>query len=195
MRIGELASLAGSDVDTIRYYEKIGILPKPARTESNYRQYNDQHADRLKFVRHCRSLDMTLDEIRVLLQFRDAPESNCGEVNRLLDEHIGHVISRIAALTELEQELRKLRGNAARFSRQRTAASSLGSVTVQRTQEAKPASGTLPAPTSQDRHLTRFYSRFRPVSRAGACVFHCRAFSRKQAAHQMALFTSWPDDQ
>ena len=109
MRIGELASLAGSDVDTIRYYEKIGILPKPARTEANYRHYNDQHADRLKFVRHCRSLDMTLDEIRVLLQFRDAPESNCGEVNRLLDEHIGHVISRIAALTELEQELRKLR--------------------------------------------------------------------------------------
>ena len=52
---------------------------------------------------------MTLDEIRVLLQFRDAPESNCGEVNRLLVEHIGHVISRIAARTELEQELRKLR--------------------------------------------------------------------------------------
>ena len=109
MRIGELARMTDSDVDTIRYYEKIGILPKAARTEGNYRHYGEQHADRLKFVRHCRSLDMTLDEVRVLLKFRDAPESNCGDVNQLLDEHIGHVTARIAALTELEKELRKLR--------------------------------------------------------------------------------------
>ncbi len=109
MKIGELAAIVGSDVDTIRYYEKIGILPKPARTQGNYRHYSVQHVDRLKFVRHCRSLDMTLDEIRVLLQFRDAPESNCGEVNHLLDEHIGHVTARIATLMELEKELHKLR--------------------------------------------------------------------------------------
>lgn len=109
MRIGELANVTNSDVDTIRYYEKIGILPKPARTEGNYRHYSVQHADRLRFVRHCRTLDMTLDEIRVLLQFRDTPESNCGEVNHLLDEHIGHVTARIASLMELEKELRKLR--------------------------------------------------------------------------------------
>ncbi len=109
MRIGELAKATHSDVDTIRYYEKIGILPKPARTEGNYRHYGEAQADRLRFVRHCRSLDMTLDEIRVLLRFRDGPESNCGEVNQLLDEHIGHVTTRIAALTLLEKELRKLR--------------------------------------------------------------------------------------
>lgn len=109
MKIGELGQKTGVDVETIRYYEKVGILPEPARTEGNYRQYNEQHADRLSFVRHCRALDMTLDEIRVLLQFRDTPESNCGEVNQLLDEHIGHVTTRIAALTGLEKELRKLR--------------------------------------------------------------------------------------
>lgn len=109
MKIGELGQATGVDVETIRYYEKVGVLPKPARTGGNYRRYNDQHADRLKFVRHCRSLDMTLEEIRVLLQFRDAPESNCGEVNHLLDEHIGHVNERIAALTELAKELHKLR--------------------------------------------------------------------------------------
>lgn len=109
MKIGELGQATGVDVETIRYYEKVGMLPKPARTGSNYRHYNEQHADRLRFVRHCRSLDMTLDEIRVLLQFRDAPESNCGEVNQLLDDHIGHVTTRIAALAELEKELRKLR--------------------------------------------------------------------------------------
>ncbi|MFY8062616.1 MAG: Cd(II)/Pb(II)-responsive transcriptional regulator, partial [Usitatibacteraceae bacterium] len=109
MRIGELAKATDSEIDTIRYYEKIGILPKPRRTDSNYRHYGDQHVERLRFVRRCRSLDMTLDEIRVLLQFRDAPEANCGEVNVLLDEHIGHVTARIAALTKLEKELRSLR--------------------------------------------------------------------------------------
>ena len=109
LKIGELGQMAGVDVETIRYYEKIGVMPVPARTESNYRQYSDHHADRLRFVRHCRSLGMTLDEIRVLLQFRDVPDSNCGEVNQLLDEHIGHVTTRIAALTKLETELRKLR--------------------------------------------------------------------------------------
>ena len=109
MKIGELGQRTNVDVETIRYYEKVGILPKPARTEGNYRHYNEQHVDRLSFVRHCRALDMTLDEIRVLLQFRDTPESNCSEVNQLLDEHIGHVTTRIAALTGLEKELRTLR--------------------------------------------------------------------------------------
>ena len=109
MKISELGIKTGVDAETIRYYEKVGILPKPARTEANYRHYGEQHVDRLRFVRHCRSLDMTLDEIRVLLQFRDMPDSNCGEVNALLDEHIGHVTLRIAALTELEKELLKLR--------------------------------------------------------------------------------------
>ena len=109
MRIGELATAAQSDVETIRYYEKIGILPSPSRTAGNYRHYALKHVDRLKFSRRCRSLDMTLDEIRVLLRFRDAPESNCGEVNQLLDEHIGHVAARIEALTQLEKELHTLR--------------------------------------------------------------------------------------
>lgn len=109
MKIGELGERAGVDAETIRYYEKVAILPKPARTEGNYRHYGEQHVDRLRFVRHCRSLDMTLDEIRVLLKFRDTPDASCGEVNALLDEHIGHVTKRIVALTELEKELRKLR--------------------------------------------------------------------------------------
>ncbi len=109
MKIGELGQTTGVEVETIRYYEKVGILPTPARTAGNYRHYGNQHVDRLNFVRRCRSLDMKLDEIRVLLQFRDTPESNCGKVNQLLDEHIGHVGERIAALTQLEQDLRKLR--------------------------------------------------------------------------------------
>ena len=109
MRIGELAKAADADIDTIRYYEKIGILAAPARSAGNYRLYTVDHLDRLMFIRRCRSLDMTIDEIRVLLRFRDAPEADCEQVNHLLDEHIGHVTARIAALTQLEKELRALR--------------------------------------------------------------------------------------
>jgi DNA-binding transcriptional MerR regulator len=63
----------------------------------------------LTFIRHCRSLDMTLDEIRALLKFREAPEKNCGEVNALLDEHIEHVADRITELKTLHQQLSELR--------------------------------------------------------------------------------------
>ncbi|HVK93518.1 MAG TPA: Cd(II)/Pb(II)-responsive transcriptional regulator [Noviherbaspirillum sp.] len=109
LRIGELAERTDCQVETIRYYEKEGLLPVPARSEGNYRLYSDVHVDRLMFIRHCRSLDMALDEIRRLLQFRDAPEQNCGEVNVLLDEHIGHVAARIAELKRLEKQLKMLR--------------------------------------------------------------------------------------
>lgn len=109
LKIGELASRTGCQVETIRYYEREKLLPEPARTEGNYRLYNDAHVDQLTFIRHCRSLDMALDEIRTLLKFRDAPEQNCGVVNALLDEHIGHVAGRIAELKTLEIQLKKLR--------------------------------------------------------------------------------------
>ena len=96
-------------VETIRYYEKEGLLPKIGRTGSNYRVYTDVHVDRLLFIRHCRSLDMTLDEIRVLLHFKDMPKESCDRVNALLDEHIGHVAERIRDLKKLEKQLRMLR--------------------------------------------------------------------------------------
>lgn len=109
MRIGELAGATGTQVETIRFYERQGLLPEAGRTGANYRVYDDSHVERLSFIRHCRSLDMTLDEIRVLLRFKDAPEADCGEVNALLDEHIGHVTARIRALTALETQLKALR--------------------------------------------------------------------------------------
>lgn len=109
MKIGELAHITNTPVETIRYYEREGLLPETARTEGNYRIYGDSHAQRLSFIRHCRSLDMTLDEIRVLLRFKDAPAENCGEVNDLLDEHIGHVAERIRELRQLEKQLKSLR--------------------------------------------------------------------------------------
>lgn len=109
MKIGELANATGTQIETIRYYEREGLLPLPDRTDGNYRIYMDDHAERLSFIRHCRSLDMTLDEIRQLLHFKDAPEENCGDVNTLLDAHIGHVAERIRELRALEKQLRSLR--------------------------------------------------------------------------------------
>lgn len=109
LKIGELAARTDCPVETIRYYEREALLPEPTRSQGNYRLYGDSHVERLQFIRHCRSLDMTLDEVRSLLQFRDAPEDNCGEVNALLDKHIGHVAQRISELKKLQTQLKSLR--------------------------------------------------------------------------------------
>ena len=109
MRIGELAKSAQCPVETIRYYEKEGLLPKPDRSTSNYRRYKPAHLKRLCFIRNCRALNMTHDEIRRLLTFSDDPSSACDEVNQLLDEHIEHVRERIQELHELQQQLSDLR--------------------------------------------------------------------------------------
>ena len=109
MRIGELAQVTGTPIETIRFYEREQLFPPPARTEGNYRIYEAVHEERLAFIRHCRSLDMALDEIRTLLRFKDSPAENCGEVNALLDEHIGHVADRIRELRALEKQLKTLR--------------------------------------------------------------------------------------
>lgn len=109
MKIGEIAARTQTSIQTVRYYEQIGLLPPPARSTSNYRHYDAGHVARLDFIRRCRALDMSLDEIRRLLEFCDAPERDCGEVNALLDEHIGHVQARLTELQALHAELRSLR--------------------------------------------------------------------------------------
>jgi Cd(II)/Pb(II)-responsive transcriptional regulator len=113
LRIGALAERAQCQADTIRYYEREGLLPVPARSHGNYRLYGSAHIERLSFIRHCRSLDMTLDEIRALLNFCDAPSRDCAEVSSLLDEHIHHVADRIAELKRLERQLKDLRSRCA----------------------------------------------------------------------------------
>ena len=106
MRIGNLAEVTGTPVETIRFYEREGLIPAAQRSDNNYRMYTAAHAERLAFIRHCRNLDMALDEIRSLLRLRDAPPEDCGEVNQLLDEHIGHVAQRIRELRALEKDLK-----------------------------------------------------------------------------------------
>lgn len=109
LKIGDLAGHTGCQVETIRFYEKEGLLPVPPRSAGNYRQYGDAHIERLTFIRHCRSLDMTLDEIHSLLRFQDALEAKCGEVNALLQMHLCHVAMRIRELKALERQLVALR--------------------------------------------------------------------------------------
>jgi Cd(II)/Pb(II)-responsive transcriptional regulator len=110
MKIGDLSARTDTPVETIRFYEKEGLLPTPLRTAGNYRIYDAQHAERLAFIRHCRSLDMALDEVRVLLNIKDAPEQSCETVNQVLDAHIAHVAQRIRQLKALQKQLVTLRG-------------------------------------------------------------------------------------
>ncbi len=109
MKIGELARRTGCRVVTIRYYEREGLLPEPVRSQANYRLYGEAHAERLAFIRHCRALDMTLGEIRALLDCHDHPERPCQDVNDLIDAHLDHVAARIAQLQALERSLLALR--------------------------------------------------------------------------------------
>lgn len=109
MKIGELAQKAGCQVETVRYYEREGLLPAPARSEGNYRLYGAQHLERLVFIRNCRTLDMTLEEIKQLLALRDLPHESCAGINSLVDEHIEHVEARISSLMALREQLTELR--------------------------------------------------------------------------------------
>lgn len=121
MKIGKVSGLASVPVETIRYYEKIGLLPKPDRDASGYRAYRDAHLNRLLFIKRCRNLDMTQDEIRELIRLSENPEADCHEVDVLLARHLNHVRDRLKELANLEQTLEQLQ----------KACSDVGGTTVQ----------------------------------------------------------------
>ncbi|MBF0165815.1 MAG: Cd(II)/Pb(II)-responsive transcriptional regulator [Magnetococcales bacterium] len=109
MRIGELAKRAGCDVETVRYYEREGLLAEPERESSGYRCYGASHLETLQFLRHGRSLGMKLAEIQMLLDFRRHPDGDCAGVNTLLDVQIGRVEAQIVAMGVLKKQLLVLR--------------------------------------------------------------------------------------
>ena len=109
MKIGELASSSDTSVETIRYYERENLLPAPARTASNYRQYTQAHLERLAFIRHCRALDIPLAEVRQLLGFVDHPGGDCGDIDQLIDGQLARVRARLTSLQALERQLSALR--------------------------------------------------------------------------------------
>lgn len=110
MRIGELGKAAGVDIETIRFYEKSGLLPEPARSENGYREYSHTHLERLAFIRHCRALDIPLSEVQRLLEFVAHPEADCGDIDRLIDTQLDKVRARLASMRALEKQLSALKG-------------------------------------------------------------------------------------
>ncbi len=108
LTIGQLAAHTGCKVQTIRYYEQIGLLPVPARTSGNQRRYSRVQADRLAFIRHARELGFPLVAIRELLSLSDDPEQPCGAVDRIAHNQLQAVERRIERLTVLKAELERM---------------------------------------------------------------------------------------
>jgi len=104
-RIGDLGKATKTKVETIRYYEQIGLLPAPARTSGNYRAYGAEHLGRLSFIRRARDLGFTLDQVRELLGLSDQTDRSCAAVDKIAREHLAEVDRKIADLKALRGEL------------------------------------------------------------------------------------------
>lgn len=109
LRIGEVARQSGVSTANIRYYEKEGLLAASARSENSYRLYGSDDVHRLRFIRLCRAMDMSLDEVRTLLALDWTRKEDCDAAREALDEHLGHVRQRLAELRALERDLLALR--------------------------------------------------------------------------------------
>lgn len=108
LTIGELAAQTGTRVQTIRYYEQVGLMPVPRRTEGNQRRYRPQDLERLAFIRHGRELGFSPEVIRQLLRLGDKPDRSCAAVDRIARQQLQHVRSRITRLKALEAELQRM---------------------------------------------------------------------------------------
>lgn len=108
MEIGELARATSTKVETIRFYEKIGLLPAPARTGANYRAYNQNQLARLSFVRRARDLGFTLDQIRGLLALSDDRDQSCSAVDTVARQHVSEIDRKITDLRALRRELQEM---------------------------------------------------------------------------------------
>lgn len=113
LRIGELAADLGINTKTIRYYEQIGLLPKPQRTEAGYRLYGEADRERLRFIRKAQAVGLTLQEIADLLALRRAGEPPCSHLRELVGEKLTAVDAQLRALQEFRRELISLRDEAA----------------------------------------------------------------------------------
>ena len=109
MKIGELAQKSGCRVVTIRYYAQCGLLDAAWRTSSNYRMYDEKSLERLSFIQHCRAHNLSLKEIKKLLDCRHDAGQSCEWLAAMIDGHIGEIDSQIKALQELKKNLQELR--------------------------------------------------------------------------------------
>jgi DNA-binding transcriptional MerR regulator len=108
LTIGALAKATGTNIETIRYYERIGLLPAAARTDGNYRAYGRQHQVRLSFVRRARDLGFSIAMVRALLRFADEKHGDCEAVGAIASAHLADVERKISDLMALRSELRRL---------------------------------------------------------------------------------------
>jgi MerR family mercuric resistance operon transcriptional regulator len=105
---GELARRAGANLETVRYYEKVGLLPPPPRTANGYRSYDRAHERRLRFVLRARELGFSLHEVRALLRLVDEPDQSCAQASRLAAVHLADVRAKIADLRRMERALNEV---------------------------------------------------------------------------------------
>ena len=108
MPIGSLSDRTGVKVETIRYYEQVGLLPQPDRSEGNQRRYGRVHLDRLAFIKHARDLGFAVDGIRTLLRLSDTPGMACDEAHAIAVAHLEEVRHKIVRLRSLEKELARI---------------------------------------------------------------------------------------
>ncbi|MGL4666431.1 MAG: MerR family transcriptional regulator [Saezia sp.] len=115
LRIKDLVQAVEVQAETIRYYERAGLMPTSKRSANNYRLYDQSDVNRLRFIRNCRALDMSLDEVRELINFiehankhPELAEDDCSGVRSIVCEHLGHVQNRLKSLKLLEKQLHKL---------------------------------------------------------------------------------------
>jgi Cd(II)/Pb(II)-responsive transcriptional regulator len=109
MKIGALAHRGACSVETVRFYEREGLLESPEREANGYRRYTSNHLVQLNFIRHCRSLGMGLPDVRILRSLQAHPELACDEINLLIESQIERVHQQIQSLHLLEQQLQSLR--------------------------------------------------------------------------------------
>ncbi|HEB79077.1 MAG TPA: MerR family transcriptional regulator [Rhodospirillales bacterium] len=108
LTIGALSKHTGCNIETIRYYERIGLLPEPPRTEGGHRDYDEDHLKRLAFVRRGRELGFTLDQIRGLLRLVDGGDFTCADVQRITLSHIAEIRDKISDLRKMERVLKEM---------------------------------------------------------------------------------------
>lgn len=108
LAIGAAARASGVKVPTIRYYEDIGLLPAPPRTNSNRRLYGTDELERLTFIRHARELGFDLEAIRTLLDLQGTPQRSCADVDAIASRHLVEVDRRLASLSALKAELERM---------------------------------------------------------------------------------------
>jgi MerR family mercuric resistance operon transcriptional regulator len=108
LSIGTLSARSGVNIETIRYYEKIGVMPKPSRSAGGYRVYEPEHVKRLHFVRRGRELGFSLDELRGLLRLVDGHAYTCAQVHALAVTHVKDIREKIADLRRLERAMSEM---------------------------------------------------------------------------------------